>query len=49
MRDAQRILDEMLEQVDQVIAIVASTLPPLFPNSVAEPIFTGIQKLARRL
>lgn len=39
---AQRILDEMLIQVDSVTQTVSSQLPADFPNSIAEPILSGM-------
>lgn len=39
---AEKILDDMLNQVDEVIAKVSSQLSNDFPSTVADPIFTGI-------
>jgi hypothetical protein len=45
---AEQILGEMLNQVDVAIAKVGEILPNDFPSHISEPIFQGMQTLARR-
>lgn len=45
---AEKILSQMLEQVDSVIQSVSSALPKNFPLSIAEPIFKGLQQAKDR-
>lgn len=41
-QEAEQILSQMLAQVEQVINSVSMQLDSTFPNSIAEPIFTGM-------
>jgi len=47
--DAQPILDELIAQTSTVIAAVQAQLPADFPQTVAEPVFTGLQTSASQL
>jgi serine/threonine-protein kinase HipA len=47
--DAQAILDELIAQTPTVIAAVQAQLPADFPQTVAEPVFTGLQTSASQL
>jgi serine/threonine-protein kinase HipA len=47
--DAQTILNELIAQTPTVIAAVRAQLPADFPQSVAEPVFTGLQASASQL
>jgi len=47
--DAQPILNELIAQTPTVIAAVQSQLPAGFPQTVAEPVFTGLQTSASQL
>jgi len=47
--DAQPILDELIAQTPTVIAAVQAQLPADFPQTVAEPVFTGLQTSASQL
>jgi serine/threonine-protein kinase HipA len=40
---AQQLLDEMLSQVDEVIATVTNMLPKGFPENIYVPIFAGMR------
>lgn len=42
--DAERILEEMLSQVDEVIGQVSEQLDSSFPHTVSEPIFEGMRR-----
>ncbi|GAB6058410.1 hypothetical protein JCM31598_15270 [Desulfonatronum parangueonense] len=42
MDEMEAILEEILQQLDGVIANVTQRLPPEFPSNVAEPIFQGL-------
>lgn len=46
---AASIIDEMLEKVDTVIEEVSAQLPKRFPTKIAEPIFTGMRFVKRKL
>ena len=46
---AEKLLDEMLEQVDGVIEQVSNILPQNFPKKIATPIFEGMRKMKKRL
>ncbi len=46
---AEKLLDEMLEQVDGVIEKVSNILPLNFPTKIATPIFEGMRKMKKRL
>ncbi len=46
--EAERILEETLAAVPDVISRVQSELPPDFPAEVADPILAGIERTARR-
>ncbi|MFU8797919.1 MAG: HipA domain-containing protein, partial [Gammaproteobacteria bacterium] len=46
---AERILDEMLAQVDTVIIQVSRKLPTGFPNKIAQSVFDGMLSIKRRL
>lgn len=48
-QEAERILDQMLQQVEQVIHNVSAQLDKSFPDSIAEPIFTGMLSCRNRL
>jgi hypothetical protein len=39
----------LIEGADKAASIAASALPPDFPGSVADPIFSGLKKAAYRL
>lgn len=45
----EKILDEMLAQVEDVIHMVSKDLPTSFPSSIAEPIFNGMMNCRSRL
>ena len=47
--DAQPILNELIAQTPVVIRSVQSQLPAGFPQTVAEPVFTGLQTSASQL
>jgi len=47
--DAQTILNELIAQTPTVIAAVQAQLPADFPQTVAEPVFTGLQTSASQL
>jgi serine/threonine-protein kinase HipA len=47
--DAQTILNELIAQTPTVIAAVQAQLPADFPQTVAEPVFTGLQTSATQL
>ena len=47
--DAQPILGELIAQTPVVIRSVQSQLPAGFPQTVAEPVFTGLQTSASQL
>jgi serine/threonine-protein kinase HipA len=47
--DAQPLLDELIAQTPTVIAAVQAQLPADFPQTVAEPVFTGLQTSASQL
>lgn len=47
--DAQPLLDELIDQTPTVIAAVQAQLPADFPQTVAEPVFTGLQTSASQL
>ena len=47
--DAQPILNELIAQTPVVIRSVQSLLPAGFPQTVAEPVFTGLQTSASQL
>jgi serine/threonine-protein kinase HipA len=47
--DAQPILDALIAQTPTVIAAVQAQLPAHFPQTVAEPVFTGLQTSASQL
>ena len=47
--DAQPILDDLIAQTPAVIRSVQSQLPADFPQSVAEPVLTGLQTSASQL
>jgi serine/threonine-protein kinase HipA len=44
---AEQILEEMLGQVEAIVAQIEASLPPDFPNHVKEPIFEGMLTLAK--
>ncbi len=46
--EAERLLEEMLSQVEKVIDKVSKRLASGFPMSVAEPIFNGMRLLAKK-
>ncbi len=46
---AEKILDEILSQVEFVIEAVGKKLPRSFPNGVSQPIFDGMMEMKRRL
>lgn len=48
-QEAERILDQMLQQVEQVINNVSAELDKSFPSSIAEPIFNGMLNCRNRL
>lgn len=45
---AEKILDDMLARVDQVIVKVSSQLTSTFPSAIAEPIFKGMKNFRDR-
>lgn len=45
----QAIIDQTLSTIDTVIDDVSSRLPADFPGDIAEPIFKGIKKAAKKL
>lgn len=45
----EALLNRVVEHTPVAIAAVRETLPPHFPESVAEPIFAGLQQAAKRL
>jgi serine/threonine-protein kinase HipA len=47
--DAQPILNALIAQTPTVIAAVQAQLPADFPQTVAEPVFTGLQTSASQL
>jgi serine/threonine-protein kinase HipA len=47
--DAQPLLDALIAQTPTVIAAVQAQLPADFPQTVAEPVFTGLQTSASQL
>jgi serine/threonine-protein kinase HipA len=47
--DAQPILNALIDQTPTVIAAVLAQLPADFPQTVAEPVFTGLQTSASQL
>lgn len=47
--DAQTILNELIAQTPTVIAAVQDQLPADFPQTVAEPVFAGLQTSASQL
>jgi serine/threonine-protein kinase HipA len=47
--DAQPILNELVAQTPTVIAAVQAQLPADFPQTIAEPVFTGLQTSASQL
>ena len=47
--DAQPILNALIDQTPTVIAAVQAQLPADFPQTVAEPVFTGLQTSASQL
>jgi len=47
--DAETILGELIAQTPTVLAAVQAQLPADFPQSVAEPVFTGLQTSASQL
>jgi len=47
--DAQPLLDELIAQTPTVIAAVQAQLPADFSQTVAEPVFTGLQNSANQL
>ncbi|MCP9793320.1 type II toxin-antitoxin system HipA family toxin [Vulcanococcus limneticus Candia 3F8] len=47
--DAQPLLHELIAQTPTVIAAVQAQLPADFPQTVAEPVFTGLQTSASQL
>ena len=47
--DAQPILVDLIAQTPTVIAAVQAQLPADFPQTVAEPVFTGLQTSASQL
>jgi len=47
--DAQPLLNELIAQTPTVIAAVQAQLPADFPQTVAEPVFTGLQTSASQL
>jgi len=49
LSDAQTILNELIAQTPTVIAAVQAQLPADFPQTVAEPVFTGLQTSATQL
>jgi serine/threonine-protein kinase HipA len=48
-KDAEAVLESVLEQVPNVIDTVGQLLPTGFPELVAQSIFTGLQRSAERL
>lgn len=46
---AVTLLDEMLQKIESVIATVARQLPPHFPKSISQTIFSGMQTMGKRL
>jgi serine/threonine-protein kinase HipA len=49
LSDAQTILHEVITQTPAVVASVRAQLPAHFPESVAEPVLTGLQASAHQL
>lgn len=47
--EIEAIIDELLGEMETVIAQVAEQLPPSFPQDVADPIFEGMKRAANRL
>jgi hypothetical protein len=47
--DAEAILNELIAQAPTVIAAVQAQLPDVFPQTVAEPVLTGLQTSASQL
>ncbi len=47
--DAQTILNALIAQTPTVIAAVQALLPAAFPQTIAEPVFTGLQTSASQL
>jgi serine/threonine-protein kinase HipA len=46
---AEKILDDMLQQIDSVIEAVSSKLPKKFPINISQPIFDGMRAMKRKL
>ena len=49
MAYAQPLLNALITQTPTVIAAVQAQLPADFPQTVAEPVFTGLQTSASQL
>jgi serine/threonine-protein kinase HipA len=47
--DAQTILNALIAQTPTVIAAVQAQLPAAFPQTIAEPVLTGLQTSASQL
>jgi len=47
--DAQTILNALIAQTPNVIAAVQALLPADFPQTIAPPVFTGLQTSASQL
>jgi serine/threonine-protein kinase HipA len=47
--DAQAVTTELAAKTPTVISAVRAELPPDFPAGVSEPVFTGLERSARRL
>ncbi len=47
--EMQDIIDQALDKIDTIISQVNSVLPSDFPDNMANPIFDGIMKVARKL
>lgn len=48
-KNAKRLLDELLQQVDSVIEIVLAQLPDTFPPQISESIFSGMLNFRNRM